>query len=256
MDNLILDLIYWLQVNASAEMLTVGSFALCAVAILGLLKFYGVYGLYAYNVLAIVIANIQVLRFTQFNNFTDPVALGTVLFTTTFFVNDVITEHYGVQYAKKSIMLCFWGQVLVILWMLLALGHPLPILTSSDLASNDAHNNYLAMLKLFAPSLRILLASLVAYITSQLLDIVIFNALRYMTKGKYLWLRQNIAMLLSGLCDTFLFSVLAWKWFSDVPITYSQLIITYVISAQIMRMLLNISFTPLMYMSYRYATVK
>jgi queuosine precursor transporter len=255
LDNLIFEIINWLQIHLSAEMLTVWSFLFCALAILGLLRFYGVYGLYAYNVLAVVIANIQVLRFTEFQYFSEPVALGTVLFTTTFFVNDVITEHYGIQYAKKSIMLCFWGQLLVMLWMLIALGHPLPTTDSFDPVIATAHENYLAMLKLFAPSLRILIASLVAYLCSQLLDILIFNAIKYLTHGKYLWLRQNLAMLLSGFCDTFLFSVLAWKWFSTIPISYTELIFTYVLSAQIMRMLLNVSFTPLMYMSNRYARV-
>ncbi len=253
LDSLICEIIYWLQAHVSAEAMTIWSFAFCGIVILSLLRFYGLFGLYVYNVLAVMIANIQVLRFTVFTNFAEPIALGTILFTTTFFVNDIITEHYGIKAAKKSIMLCFWSQILVMLWMVIALGHPLPELTNAGSAVQEAHENYLAMFKLFAPSLRILTASLVAYLSSQLIDILIFNGLKYLTHGKYLWLRQNVSMLISGLCDTFIFSVLAWKWLSATPISYSELIITYVLSAQIMRMILNISFTPLMYMSYRYA---
>lgn len=242
--------ICWLQQHASAEMLTVWLFLLSAIAILALLKFYGVFGLYVYNTLAVVIANIQVLRFAQYATFSEPVALGTVVFTTTFFVNDLITEHYGVEYAKKSVMLGFWAQLLVTAWMILTLGHPLPELLNANATVVTAHNNYTAMLQIFTPSLRILIASLVSFICSQWLDILIFNRVRLLTSGRFLWLRQNIAMLLSGLFDTFLFSFLAWMCFSDNTTTWHDLIFTYILSSQILRFILNISFTPLMYMSY------
>lgn len=252
MDNLIRDGIYWLQAHASAEALTIWSFLLCAITIFAMLKFHGVIGLYIYNVLAIVIANIQVLSVTQYQSFAEPVALGTVLFTTTFFVNDVITEHYGAACAKKSVILGFWGQIIITSWMLLALGHPSPNLQNATHTVLEAQKNHLAMLRLFAPSVRILAASLIAYFCSQWLDILIFSKIRKITAGKFLWLRQNIAMFISGAADTFLFSFLAWMLFNETPVSWQELIFTYFISAQIMRFALNITFTPLMYMSYRY----
>lgn len=250
MDTLIRDSIYWLQLHMSAEAMSVWLFLLCTLAILALLRFYGVLGLYVYNALAIIFANIQVLRMTQYATFAEPVALGTVLFTTTFFVNDVITEHYGAKAAKKSIAFSFWTQLLVTLWMILALGHPLPNAQAAA-AMPEAQDNYHAMLQLFTPSLRILVASLISYVCSQWLDVVIFQRLRTITQGKFLWLRQNTAMLLSGLCDNFLFSFLAWILLSTTPISWYELMFTYVLSAQVTRMLLNVCFTPLMYASYR-----
>jgi len=250
MDTLIRESIFWLQHHTSAEALTVWLFVLCAVSILALLKVYGAFGLYVYNALAVVVANIQVLRFAQYESFSEPVALGTVIFTTTYFVNDVLTEHYGIECAKKSVTLCFWAQLLTSAWMLLALGHPLPELSNSSATIKEAYSNYQAMLQLFSPSLRILVASLIAYLCSQWLDIFIFNRLRTMTKGKFLWFRQNMAMFTSGIIDTFLFSCLAWMLLSETPISWSELIFTYILSSQLMRFILNISFTPLMYMSY------
>lgn len=252
MDTYIRESIFWLQSHVSAEILTVWLFLICVVAILALLKIYGVFGLYVYNALAIIFANIQVLRFTQYEHFSDPVALGTVIFTTTYFVNDLITEHYGIEYAKKSITLSFWTQILVILWMLLALGHPLPEINTSQ-TLNAAHNNYSAMLQLFTPSSRILIASLAAYMCSQWLDVLIFNRLRILTKQKFIWFRQNAAMFVSGVIDTFIFSFLAWILLSEVPISWHELFFSYVLSSQIIRVILNISFTPFMYMSYNCA---
>ncbi len=211
---------------------------------------YGAFGLYVYNALAIVVANIQVLRFAQYNSFVEPVALGTVLFTTTFFVNDLLTEHYGPEHARKSVMIGFWAQVLTTVFMFITLAHPLPDMTASNANISMAHDNYLAMLQLFSPSMRILSASLIAYVLSQLLDILIFNRMRKLTQGKFLWLRQNTAMLISGTFDTFVFSFLAWMLLSDTPISWSDLFFTYILSSQLLRFILNVCFTPLMYMSY------
>ena len=249
MDNLIRESIYWLQNHTSAEGLTVWLFLLCAFAILALMKFYGLYGLYIYNTLAIIIANIQVLRFTTYSSFIDPVALGTVLFTTTYFVNDVITEHYGLAAAKKCVTLVFWAQLLVTIWMLLALGHPLPGLENASATIKEANISYEAMLQLFTPSSRILLASLASYLLSQWLDILIFNRLRTATNGQFLWFRQNAAMLISGLLDTFLFSFLAFMWLSEINMSWHELFFTYVFSSQILRFILNVAITPFMYLS-------
>ncbi len=250
MDNFIRESIYWLQHHTSAEMLTVVLFLVSAAVILGLLKFYGAFGLYVYNALALTIANIQVLRFTYYESFSDPVALGTVLVTTTFFVNDILSEHYGQEVAKKSVTLGFWAQLVVIVWMVLALGHPLLPLENASVAVKEAHFNYEAMMQLFTPSLRILLASLLAYFVSKWLDIAVFNHLRRTTKNRFLWLRQNTAMLIAGFLDIVLFSVLAWVWLSEQPVSTAELWTAYILSAQVTRMILNVASTPLMYLSY------
>lgn len=250
MDNLIRECIYWLQNHTSAEVLTVILFLISAAVILGLLRFYGAFGLYVYNALALTIGNIQVLRFAHYESFKEPVALGTVLITSIFFVNDILSEHYGPQTAKKCVTLGFWVQLLVIVWMVLALGHPLIPLENSTEAVKEAHLNYEAMMQLFTPSLRILFASLVAYFVSQWLDIIVFNRLRQATHNRFLWLRQNTAMFIAGFLDIVLFSILAWVILSDKPLSASELWVTYILSAQVTRIILNIASTPLMYLSY------
>jgi uncharacterized integral membrane protein (TIGR00697 family) len=250
MDNFIRQSIYWLQHSVSAEILTIILFLVSAVMILSLLRFYGAFGLYVYNALALTIANIQVLRFTYYESFSEPVALGTVLITTTFFVNDILSEHYGPAVAKRCVTLGFWAQCIVIIWMVLALGHPLIPLENATNAVKEAHLNYEAMMQLFTPSLRILFASLIAYFVSQWLDIVVFNQLRKATKSRFLWLRQNSAMLIAGFLDIVLFSVLAWSLLNEQHISATELWVTYILSAQIIRMILNVAFTPLMYLSY------
>lgn len=246
MDYYIRDLVLWMQIHTSAEVLTLLTFIACGIAILGLFRFYGVLGLYVYNALALIVANIQVLRLTTYTSFTEPVALGTVLFTTTFFVNDLLSEHYGPTVAAKCVSIGFWVQLLMVLWMVLTLGHPLVL--SEPQGIDSAHE---AMMQLFTPSLRIFIASIAAYWCSQWLDVLIFAKLRTITKGRFLWLRQNVAMWVAGFIDTFIFSVLAWKWLSETPYEWFALWMTFIISAQVIRIFLTLAATPLMYLSYK-----
>lgn len=254
MDNIVLDLISFLQVHASAELLTIIFFLFCSLLILGALRFFGAAGLYVYNILALVVANIQVLRITIYENFHEPVALGTVLFTTTFFVNDLLSEHYGPKVAGKCVTLGFWAQILMVIWMVLTVSHPLPTISPNEITNPSllqAMHSHQAMMQLFVPSLRILVASLIAYWCSQWLDILIFAKIRRITSERFLWLRQGSSMLIAGFLDNIIFSVLAWKVFSSTSLSWYELLMTYILSAQIIRILLSFAFTPLMYLSYR-----
>lgn len=247
MDHYIQDIILWLQTHASAEILTVGTFAVCGVAILYLLRFYGALGLYVYNVLALVVANIQVLRMTTYTGFSAPVALGTVLYTTTYFVNDLLSEHYGPKAALKCVNLGFWVQILMIVWMVLTLGHPIVIFEGPN-AVDSMHE---AMMQIFTPSLRLFIASIAAYWVSQSLDVHIFAKVRTVTQGRFLWLRQNASMWVAGFIDNFIFSALAWRWLSETPYSWWEVWVMFILSAQVIRIILNLAATPLMYLSYK-----
>ena len=62
----------------------------CLLAILFLLKFFGEVGIYLYTTIAVIAANIQVLKIVDFPFFYNPIALGTILFATTFFATDIL----------------------------------------------------------------------------------------------------------------------------------------------------------------------
>ena len=73
----------------------------CFTSILVLLKLFGEVGIYLYTIIAVIAANIQILKIVKFSFFNEPVALGTILFASTFLCTDILTEYYGVKSAKK-----------------------------------------------------------------------------------------------------------------------------------------------------------
>ena len=76
----------------------------CFSAVLILSRLFGEAGLVAYVVVALLGANIQVLKQVQFSVYDDPVALGTILFASTYLATDILTEHYGRSAARRAVL--------------------------------------------------------------------------------------------------------------------------------------------------------
>lgn len=224
----------------SAESLAVLAFFVCMASILILFRLFGAAGLYLYNTVAVVVAGLQVLKTGAFWFLPEPVALGTIAFSSTYLVSDILTEHYGKAAARKGMWLSFSGHILMTVLMLLTLGHAAP-------AGDKVHE---AMVTLFTPSPRILVAGLLAYAMSQILDISLFDGISRLTQRRWLWLRANVATLVSSLVDNALFSVFAWVILSPEPIGVHSLIFTYILGTFAGRALISALSTPVLYLSY------
>ena len=206
-----------------------------------------------YNVLGVVIANIQVLKVTPFMFVPEPVALGTLLFSTTFLASDILTEHYGKDVAKVGIKLSFVAQIFMTIIMIITLMYPsVGGVTGHDSDKLLRDDVQTAMHTLFAPSVRILIASLVAFYISQMFDITVFNYIKKLTKDKMMWLRLNVSSLLSGLLDNVLFSALAWVILSPKPVTFEVLVYTYILGTYAARVLVSLTSTPVIYLSHKF----
>ncbi|MCD6056040.1 MAG: hypothetical protein K0R12_1002 [Gammaproteobacteria bacterium] len=221
-------------------------FFFSSLMILTMTRFFGKTGLYVYGALAIVIGNIQVLKGTHFLFWENPVALGTLIFSSTFVVTDTLTECFGSSAARRAVGLGFMASLFVTVSMLLTLGtKPLDIaITDPDFHFVTAHN---AMMVLFTPSAAILTASLSAYLLSQLLDILIFQKLRQSSGKRGLWFRTSVATSIAFLIDNTVFSVLAWKVFSANPVSWHSLIWTYILGTYILRIITLIAYIPIVY---------
>ncbi|MGB4192259.1 MAG: queuosine precursor transporter [Rickettsiales bacterium] len=238
-DLLVLPLIHYFY-SLNGEILSLISFTIGVIVMLVMLRFFGVSGLYVYSAAATIMANIQVLKLMNSSLLSEPVALGTATFSTIFLANDIITEHYGVEAAKKNIWLSFATQILVAATMITVIGF-------KPIANDTAHD---AISALFLPAPRILIASLAAFVISQLFNISIFQWLSKLCKEKMLWLRSNIALMSSELLDNIIFSTLAWVILSPNPVGTNTLIYTYILGTYILRVVFALFSTPVIYWSY------
>lgn len=242
MDGFFANLIQSLELFSPEALLAFG-FLTCIIFILIAFRYFGAFGLVCYSVLAVTIANIQVLKLGVFSYIQEPIALGTVVFTTLFTTSDLITEHYGADLARKTIYLTFLMQIFVMLSMVFVIAHP-----ESGEQISAAHQGLEA---LFTPSLRLLVASLIAFGISQHIDIGIFSALKKRHGKHLLWLRGNVSTLISGIFDTVIFSILAWIILAPNPLTFTTILIGFIGFSQLLRAFISIFSTPLLYISYR-----
>ena len=221
----------------------------CLFVILVFLKLFGEVGMYVYTVIAIIGANLQVLKIVEFPFFSNPIALGTVLFSTTFLATDILTEYYGSKYARKNILIGFLSFLVMTIFMLFTLGFtPLSIL--------NAGNDYAwalpiqeNMMSIFLPFPTFFAASMIAYLFSQYFDVWFYNKISQITNHKFLWLRNNISTMTSALLDNTIFSIFAWIIFNPNPLDFNTVLFTFILGTYILRIVIAIFDTPFIYLA-------
>lgn len=244
LDHLIILLNSW-----PATSLAIIELIVCLFFILAMLRWFGVSGLYCYVAVALMAANIEVLKGGQFLFPSHPIAMGTLLFGTITLVFDIITEYYGKLAALKGVRLGFVVVCFFTILMLITVGvKPLdPKTLSAD--SQFLYENHLHIKALFMPLPGILAASLISYIISQSSDVIIFRLIKHLTQERWLFLRAVLSTSISAFIDTCIFSFLAWKLFSSDPVSWQTLFVIYIFGTYPLRLLCSFGLSPFIYLA-------
>ena len=211
----------------------------CFSSILIFLKLFSFAGLYVYSALAVIIGNIQVLKTVDFFYSPEPVALGTVLFASTFLCTDILSEHFGKDKAQKNVLIGFVSFLFITIVMLITIGF--------NPSANDWAQD--SLVNIFTPMSRFFIASMIAYLTSQYFDVWIYSNIKNLTMNRFLWLRNNLSTILSSLVDNTVFSILAWIILNPNPETFYNVIMIYIFGTYILRIFIALIDTPFMYLS-------
>lgn len=118
---------------------------------------------------------------------------GVLFYPITFLLSDLLVEFYGKERANLVIRLCVLCGFMVVILVYIA--DTLPA-TSWSRVSDSEFNNLFNVYDIA------ILASCVSFYAAQIIDISIFSSLKQYTKGKYLWLRNNVSSITSQLVDT------------------------------------------------------
>ncbi len=149
---------------------------------------------------------------------------GFLLYAITFLVTDLISELYGKASAKVAVNVGFIAAVFAMLMIWITKALPVPVF---GVAVGDAYST------LLGSSWRIVLASMIAYYSSQSWDVWFFHFLKEKTNGKHKWLRNNLSTMTSQAIDTTLFISIAFA--GIVPgimwMMFSQYVVKLAIAA-------------------------
>ncbi len=209
----------------------------CFISILIFLRLFGYIGIFIYSSLAVIAGNIQVLKTVDFFYSPEPVALGTILFASTFLCTDILSEYYGKEKAKMNVLIGFCAFLFMTLLMVITLGF--------KPSSNDWIQDSLS--NVFTPMTRFFIASMIAYLISQYFDVWFFSYLKKITSEKYLWFRNNLSTVVSSLVDNTIFSLFAWILLNSEPINLYNVIMIYILGTYFLRIFIAFLDTPFIY---------
>ncbi len=131
------------------------------------------------------------------------VAVGVLPYPITFLCTDFISELYG----RRRASLVVWIGLVLNIWVIavLWLGGALPgfedRLADGSIAPDSAGRQPV-FFEVRALAFGAVTASMIAYLIAQFVDVYVFHFWKNLTKGKYLWLRNNGSTLVSQLIDT------------------------------------------------------
>jgi len=177
------------------EILWMGFAVLDLGMVILLYRLFGAIGLYALISFNLILCNIQVLKIIELFGLTT--TLGNILYASIFLSTDILSECHGKKAAQKAVILGFATLLMATVYMQVAL--------LFKPAVDDFVQPHLAVIFGFMP--RVAAASMLAYLVSQLHDVWAFHFWKNKTRGKYLWLRNNLSTAASQFIDSSVFCI-------------------------------------------------
>lgn len=132
------------------------------------------------------------------------ISVGIIPYPITFLITDIISEIYGKKKANQIVTTGIFASLFSLGIVFIA--NEVPAIENSPI------NNEL-FTKVFGQTALAVLASMIAYLAAQYIDIQVYHFWKKLTKGKMLWLRNNFSTITSQAVDTFsvLFLLCAFK---------------------------------------------
>lgn len=203
---------------------------LCFSTVVGLEKIFKKEGLYAWIIFAMITANILVSK--QINIFSLQATLGNILFASTFLATDIMSEKYNSKESKKAISM---GILFVIIFTITTQFSLLFKPNELDMVNDSLKN-------IFNFNLRINISSIVMCYLANLIDIFIFEKIK--KKTNKLWLRNNVATILSNCLENYFFTILAFIGIYDI-----STILSIATTTTILEIIIAVCDTPFLYLS-------
>ena len=171
-----------------------------------------------------------------FGLYTFEISVGILPYPITFLITDIISEVYGKRKANQIVTIGIFASFFS---MLIVFVSGIVPATNWSPVSDTLFN------KVFGATAIAVLASMLAYLFAQYIDIQLFHFGKRLTKGKHLWLRNNFSTFLSQFVDTFTvlillcsFGKIEWKLFSSL-----------LLSGFLFKVLIAALDTPLLYLA-------
>lgn len=152
---------------------------------------------------AVILANFLGIKVIEL--FGVNISVGIFLFPVLFLITDIVSEVAGKKVANLFV-------VIALISLLITVGFTLFAITVAPGSRFEMNSEYS---QVFGLTLRITIASLIAFALAQFNDVALFHHLKQKTNNKWLWLRNNVSTLVSQAIDSFVFIFIAFYGVSE-----------------------------------------
>lgn len=188
--------------------------------------------MYVWIPVALIIANILTAK--NIDIFGVSTTMGTLMFASVYLATDIINEKYGMKESIKALNI---GIILLILFT---------IITQVSLVFKPNAFDFIngSLKDVFSINLRITIASVVMCYLSNMLDIHLFEKIKSKTGNGKLWLRNNVATIVSNCLENYLFIFMAFVGIYDI-----KTILVIATTTSIIECIIALLDTPFLYLS-------
>jgi uncharacterized integral membrane protein (TIGR00697 family) len=182
----------------------------------------------------VVISNILSAKLVTLPLWDLIIPVGLITYPLTFLLTDLVTEIFGARRAKLMVYVALamnllsFGMIQVGVW-----------LPSHDTSQQQAFQAVLGL-----SGLRIF-SSLISYVTSQIVDIQLYAAIKRWTGAKFLWLRNNGSTCVSQVVDTVIIDLIFLWWGLKMPFSEVAPIMLF---SYLYKLFFSVAGTPLFYL--------
>lgn len=163
-------------------------------------------------------------------------SVGALIYLITFLITDLIAEFYGLERAKWCIRFALLNNILMA--TVIGMMDMLPATNWSKLSNQEFH-------RVFGYYSVSLIGSLLACYISHQADVKIYLWIKKMTRGRMLWIRNNLSTGISLFFDT----CIAIGFLSYFHVLQVEHISTLIFNSYVWKLLFTVLSTPIFYMS-------
>jgi uncharacterized integral membrane protein (TIGR00697 family) len=173
------------------------------------------------------------------NQYSMIVPAGLIAFPATFLATDLISELFGRKKAQLLVWVGLGVNIFMLTIMIVSYHLPNAVGISGGLHLFDGIYSYM---------IGNTIASMIAYLTAQTIDVRLFHFYKKMTKGKHLWLRNNASTMTSQLVDSIaIMSILYFSGNLGDNVSSLSALVILIINAYVFKFFAALLDTPIIY---------
>ena len=197
----------------------IATFTIASISVLVGKRYGVVYPIAVFASLA-MLANVLASKIVLIGEWTVPA--GTLVFITTYLITDLISEVWGKAEAVRAVWVGLYVNLMAVVCIAIAVVWP----------AASFHGEFADMYSaVLGNSWRIISASMIAYLVAMHLDVIFFHYIKNLTRGRHLWLRNNLATIPANFIGAVLFGLIAF--YGIVPSIWT-LVFTLAIAQSVM----------------------